>query len=503
MCAQNSRIMNAIDEELKLGREKREQLEQRRRKLLLEIQGVNSALGASKSIISGLEDQRNALCTTNQNLIFFQHPIRGCPNEILQSIFKTVVLLSSPTDWYQAARSLSQVCGRWRRIALGASLLWTHIRLYFGPGSRKFGVIEDFLQTYSQRMGSKAPAITLQCIEAGHGSHHARLIKYCNLDRFDAIEMLHLQIRSPSALEDITSMGAGYSTGPLKNLNITSNWYPEWLPETPFTWKFGDLLKNFPTTEHLSMPGWKIALEGTELQNYPSLRSIEIQSGSFSLGSSLSQLSGLTKLTLKGEARLDANIILPNLQELCVSYELFGWDELNAPKLIKLTFDGQDPAVFAFINRHPSILLVETSITDPPNHGTFLSMSLHPRVSLKLTDYNSTFVDWSDIEVCRRNLVHLTIDMLHHDRSMTSKEFEKLLKGLNPCLLSSEGAESANVRSVDIDIIGAKDYFKFAPWRNSHLLERVNQTEYREEHWDEELGATRLELRLGAKCISE
>lgn len=464
--------MELLDEKLALARGDREQLLKQYEQLLIQVEGMKSTINASESAISGLEQQKLSLQAKNQELMAFRHPIRRLPNEIIRHIFELAVL-SCPDNWYQAATALAHVCQKWRRIALGTSVLWSHVTCRDIRDEEEIYIWEQKFDYYASRMGSKPPVIEFRQLDDAFTTPHT--IGSSKLDRFDAIQSLQFQFKEWTTGQ-ILKPGLGYSAGPLRRLSIISNTVSQ-APESTFS----RLLKNFPTAEHLEIDGLSIEFEGADLNDYSSLRSLKIDNGTWDRGvvalftPDLSHLTGLQTLVVNSNTRFRGNLLLPNLRACTIQTASFDWTALTAPQLVNLAFSHPSPAVFAFIERHTSILHIDATLLSDPNHIAAFSTSLRPRVSLKLRDQGAHFVNWSEVEAISQSLTHLTIEM-ERGRHMSTTDFEKLVKGLIPSLQSLDEPRQKQGYPVKIDIIGTEEYFKYAPWRNSNLLNHFKQT---------------------------
>ncbi|KAF8309799.1 hypothetical protein DL93DRAFT_2117517, partial [Clavulina sp. PMI_390] len=90
------------------------------------IAEVDATVAAISSMMEMLSEVRTSLEPRKIRLKTALNPISGIPNEILVSIFRFAVASEGDDGWYTTL-GVSQVCSRWRAVALSCSILWSSL----------------------------------------------------------------------------------------------------------------------------------------------------------------------------------------------------------------------------------------------------------------------------------------------------------------------------------------------------------------------------------------
>ncbi|KIM24412.1 hypothetical protein M408DRAFT_233445, partial [Serendipita vermifera MAFF 305830] len=128
------RLANTINEEVERARHAHEALVQKYQEQIRTLEATQSQLHASKRSLDILVAQQPAQLAEAERLSGLIHPIRRLPSDILQYLFESAYSAKDKEDRFFAALTLSQVCQRWRAIALNTPRLWCYIDYVFQDG---------------------------------------------------------------------------------------------------------------------------------------------------------------------------------------------------------------------------------------------------------------------------------------------------------------------------------------------------------------------------------
>lgn len=125
------RLANMLSDEVERARCAHDALAKRYQDQLRELEATQSQLHTSKRLLDILISQQSAQLAEGERLSGLLHPIRRLPSDVLRYLFESAYSAVDKEDRFSTTLTLSQVCQRWRAIALDTPRLWCYIDYTF------------------------------------------------------------------------------------------------------------------------------------------------------------------------------------------------------------------------------------------------------------------------------------------------------------------------------------------------------------------------------------
>lgn len=471
-------------------------IEERYRAILRDLEAVKSEISLSHQFIMLLKQQKSLLDEENARLEGLMHPVRSCPEEILQFIFEWAIWLGDPDDQFMVATNISHVCQRWRKIALRMSRLWTQIDISLPVDDNQ--TLQQFLRRSNQRLRNVAPKLRIKHLQQNEDVETLDILG-ASIRRFNVIDSLELQLSDSKESNIFTSPCFRYH----KSINelIISTFRTSHVEGQPYNISF--LLQRFPRCNRLAFSAIS-NIRMIVLGNFENLRSLEINCASFHGPSSLSGLINLEELSFIALSLVNWNdgdeIHLPNLRRLHISYCLdFPWRIFNLPKVESFTCNREfDDIGTQFIIRCTTILHLNVILTE--SSFKTLAFALPQLESLAMAGFIGAMFHWQDFglpSIPFPTITELTLRPLDSDmEEISTEEFEGLVR--ERCLSPSKSNGEKIQPIKALQIADYKSSLKEAPWLSSDLLKDCHQTLIRDEEceYDDDDDDSRWILRL-------
>lgn len=474
----NLRLIKKLDSELEQRKNDRAAIQKRYKEQLQVLEGIQSELSALDSFMEMLEKQKGLMETELNRIKVPMHPIRTCPTDIFRIIFEWTVQMPSESNWFVTATRLSQVCQRWRNIALDTSYLWRYIEVSLLRDPEEVNVFWD--RTVGR---AKAAPMSIHIYDITDGDAQWDVMGQCHLDRFSCIENLEVVITKREAVARFASPQFDAPTGRLDKLSVRYAGYDlneplnlsplmGRLPSTTWLELFGlpnlTLGPDFvaPSVIKLTVEGIKISSVNLLVETFPNAEEVDFDEVSFGPDA-------------------DGNTTTwPKLQTLTIStcYK-FPWRSLQAPRITSLSWleYGSEADITAFITSHQSLRHMDASYHES---YTKAMLAASPQL-LTLT------IDHCD-EICDRSLPaleKLTNLAIYHvpEDPIPLDRFERIVRSR---FLPTANVDGTQDRCPSLTVlVQLPAESSEIQWQRSELLSFANQSISTIDHWDHDYHA--------------
>lgn len=367
-----------------------------------------------------------------------------------------------PCEHFLTATRLSSVCQTWRDIALKTHNLWTQMIVYVNDNLEDLGLS---MQRTSKRARSNPIDIVLHL--AGKEKQVTSFFQTFKLDTIKPVSSLLIQLDKIGEVGLLNHPKLQYERL-LEKLTIESKGRRGPGSEE-VSWDFSFLLRNFAQARSLVLHGFTGVVTGDAVVSQ-SLRTLELGTIEIFNYATLPRLKNLEKLILSEvrgwEESLPDKIVLPYLQELEIYDTYFPWHVIQAPQLHKLVADIDDleEERTTFICRHASIVYLETCLDSEGFKQ--IAATLNGLEYLDLRGYMDGLFDWEKLGLKFPPFPKLT-DLkisVPGDEEITSKEFEKLVKGRCPTILSAARAYKGLAQLKTLEIVDYDEQIRSNEW---------------------------------------
>ncbi|KIM23297.1 hypothetical protein M408DRAFT_264199 [Serendipita vermifera MAFF 305830] len=163
----SAKVTSLLDQESDQLHDSYETVHNQYLKLVLETEAAQSELYRIRNMINANKVQRTLRESEQRDLLTFMHPLRRCPDNILQEIFEWVTCeLAGFKSALGKSVNLSSVCQKWRMVAINTPGLW--IKVAFDL-SRSLIVLKHQQQTVVSRIKGRAAKISVGDIDCFFG----------------------------------------------------------------------------------------------------------------------------------------------------------------------------------------------------------------------------------------------------------------------------------------------------------------------------------------------
>lgn len=245
-----SRSIASMKEELKADEEAHNTLMSHQQRLLQELEGVQSQIYSSTSIMQVKRRQCALLEVEFKKVASLRHPVRRIPFEILQCIFECASGCSDPNPTLYGIKyaiKLSHVCQRWRSVAIDTPRMWSSIAFSLESHRDKIGIYWNFL---ASRIKHVSATISIICWDM---QSFGRLTA-CKLPRIQEIKKLSLFLEDPRCFEQLYTLPSFLPEKGVETLAVEASWSSE--PDNEnnqdnIVWDLGALIAHLPTISSL------------------------------------------------------------------------------------------------------------------------------------------------------------------------------------------------------------------------------------------------------------
>jgi hypothetical protein len=293
------------------------------------------------------------------------HPIRRCNTDIIRLIFEWILIdhcnpyrLRLPT-----ATIFTQVCYRWREIALSMPRLWSWLEVSL---RRDANDIEAYWSRTIERIRSCPVIIHITDLSLSDGTKEA--IEKCRLDLIPHIQTLYVVLDRPGALTAFQTCQLHPPAGDIEALDIRTNWdnsrdvFGSPTVDTPFSPGPLYFLDRFPTITELRLNGFN-AVTYTGEGIFPSVTHLSITNSEYVDLDRLCKVFPMVKQLSFSACEyflLDQDVKWPQVTRLdIIKTEDMPWGRLHLPQIQSLSlidFDTLPAAASSmFLKSHSNL----------------------------------------------------------------------------------------------------------------------------------------------------
>lgn len=456
------RLANTINEEVERARHAHEALVQKYQEQIRTLEATQSQLHASKRSLDILVAQQPAQLAEAERLSGLIHPIRRLPSDILQYLFESAYSAKDKEDRFFAALTLSQVCQRWRAIALNTPRLWCYIDYVFQDGIDP----ESFWGWVIPRVKAVPADIVLHELNPDKGA----TVDACGLSRIRTIQSLTLRTYIS---EDFSCILPAPISLPMANDGSISIHYDTVAPHP--TLDMGNILSTLPPISKLTLDaGCELRITPTiSLQNLTFLRLEYLEEVDIStillLCTSLLHLRLESILETPTAATAPATShSLQTLQFRSVEDDQWWPLALSCPDLTALHHgDDNFEECLPFLESHPSIVTLDTSANDS---WVTRAIAIAPQIQYLTLEASELHLlcEWQASEQSRLafpSLKQLQVSIIGEPLSIV--DFERIVR--TRCLPTTHSASLALPGCTPLGSFSVTAIKKTEEWRSSEL----------------------------------